>query len=756
MIQNISKGKGFRGTSEYILNKPEAERLNCGTMAGKDPATLSQEAGHFRKMNDRLGKAVFHSSLSLHEEEKGKLNNKQWADIATQYANQMGFENAPWYAVKHNDGNCDHIHVIALRIDYNGNTVSDSQDFKKGSSILQKIEKDYGLIQGSKTPEQAYKMKEKGLSQGQVQQASRDSDYTPIKPVVQSIIKDTIKDNPTTIDFCERLKLAGVTPKPNVAKTGKMNGFSFEYNNVHFKGSDLGKAYTFKGLQENGLNYNKDRDTEYLKELKHEQVTRSKEQERVGSIVKPDFNNTKRDFSINNTRVHQQSNERVRIKPDVNERFSQKSERNNEKDKGFTTGVREGEPRVREQSEKVREDYRKSTERSGKSKVENIKNGVNNKHNNEFNNSKRNSYSFTLPITKIDIAEVKRLDPTPLFEAYGFTVRKEGHHLSIREGKDEVFRSTFKNDKWLHTRKEFGSGIGDNIELIKELEQSPDMPFIEAVNTLKGGPVIDNNTVKLTAYEPKPNADRLYLPFETNRNVVEMEQYLEERGISKETIEHADNSAFIYALDNGVGFVGYDNIDKEDWIPKFVDKRLMEPEQTQDGDLINKRCLKNSNATYVPCLPGETMKNVVIVEGGVDALAVHDIYKRRNEEKPTVIMTGGANNLKWLDGPQAELILKQADKVVMCHDNENTQEKQDITDKARSKQADLIKVKFGVEVETFRPDGQFKDIADQNKHEMLLQEKKRILEEENKILLETMKEAQKKEKQKSRGRGMEM
>ncbi|WP_223920870.1 hypothetical protein, partial [Aeromonas caviae] len=37
------------------------------------------------------------------------------------------------------------------------------------------------------------------------------------------------------------------------ACTGRMNGFSFEVAGVPFKGSDLGKGYTWAGLQKSGV-----------------------------------------------------------------------------------------------------------------------------------------------------------------------------------------------------------------------------------------------------------------------------------------------------------------------------------------------------------------------------------------------------------------------------------------------------------------------------------------------------------------------
>lgn len=62
-------------------------------------------------------------------------------------------------------------------------------------------------------------------------------------------------DKPDLLTFVKRLEDSEVGCKANIASTGKMNGFSFEYRNIAFKASQLGKAYSWVNLQKQ-LNYN--------------------------------------------------------------------------------------------------------------------------------------------------------------------------------------------------------------------------------------------------------------------------------------------------------------------------------------------------------------------------------------------------------------------------------------------------------------------------------------------------------------------
>jgi hypothetical protein len=58
-----------------------------------------------------------------------------------------------------------------------------------------------------------------------------------------------LADTPDLLTFIKRLEEAEVGWTANVASTGKMNGFSFEYRDIAFKASQLGKSYSWANLK---------------------------------------------------------------------------------------------------------------------------------------------------------------------------------------------------------------------------------------------------------------------------------------------------------------------------------------------------------------------------------------------------------------------------------------------------------------------------------------------------------------------------
>ncbi|HUL79785.1 MAG TPA: hypothetical protein VL691_21140 [Vicinamibacteria bacterium] len=62
-------------------------------------------------------------------------------------------------------------------------------------------------------------------------------------------------------EFVRRLQARGVQVRANIARSGHVSGISYRLDRVAVKGSGLGRAYTFQGLQkEQGVRYERARD----------------------------------------------------------------------------------------------------------------------------------------------------------------------------------------------------------------------------------------------------------------------------------------------------------------------------------------------------------------------------------------------------------------------------------------------------------------------------------------------------------------
>lgn len=148
MIGKIAlKGKGFRGLAAYLLRAGRGHIVAgpmAGPMAGRTPRELACEFGALHRLNPKLTKAVAHLMLSPAPGDP-PLTEAQWHAIAERYIQGMGFSNAPWLAVVHQDTDHQHMHLIACRIGFDGKTVSDANDFRKSEAIVRKLEAEFGL-----------------------------------------------------------------------------------------------------------------------------------------------------------------------------------------------------------------------------------------------------------------------------------------------------------------------------------------------------------------------------------------------------------------------------------------------------------------------------------------------------------------------------------------------------------------------------------------------------------------------------------
>jgi hypothetical protein len=300
----------------------------------------------------------------------------------------------------------------------------------------------------------------------------------------------------------------------------------------------------------------------------------------------------------------------------------------------------------------------------------------------------------------VKITASHRIDPTAYLEGMGFTVHGEGRQLSVRSGGDEHYRITQKSDgRWVACDKT-GNGIGDNLALVRDLE--PTLGFLEAVARLAAGPVASR--------EPLPEPPRRTRPArwpQTRADRHAGRAYLQRRGISVDTLDHAERSGFLRYTGGGVLFVGRD----VQGAARHVSQRLIQP----GPDEKPKRDPAGSDQTYPPLLPGNP-RVVWIVEGGVDALAARDLVRRRGKAPPTVLVSGGAGVRGFLDHPPVQTRLLQADAVIVVRDNERTEQRQAETDAAHDRQIARIQALRG-NCGDWRPPGGVKDVAELNQRE---------------------------------------
>jgi len=260
MIAKAVKGRGFRGVLNYDLNEEKGEILDTN-MAGTNARGLAQEFGAVRKLRPNLNKAVLHVSLSAAVGEH--LTNEQWQEIGHKYLKGMDLDNNQFVMTRHTDTDHEHIHIIANRIQFNGEVTSDSNDYRRQEVIMREIERDYGLQSVAPSADAKRRAPTKGL----IELENRTGEI-PVKTQLQTIIDKATADKPRFPEFVNRLHSAEVSILPS-GKTGTPQGISFELDGIAFKGSDMGKYYGWKQLQTR-IDYEPNRDQGIIDKLRQD------------------------------------------------------------------------------------------------------------------------------------------------------------------------------------------------------------------------------------------------------------------------------------------------------------------------------------------------------------------------------------------------------------------------------------------------------------------------------------------------------
>ena len=259
-MQKIKRGKSFAGVVQYALKPGTHHKCDPvvigGNMLGDSALELIAEFDSSKQLRPDVQKAVWHNSLRLPDGES--LTNEQWSSIADDYMERMGFSDTHLRCYVLHDDDGQHIHIIASRIDMAGGKLYLGRNENLISTrIISELEIDYNLTVTKTAPAIAPKQpKRKKISRNEQMLSARTGVPSP-KEALQHIIDKSLTDTPDLLTFIKRLEEAEVGWTAYIASTGKMNGFSFEYRDIAFKASKLGKAYSWVNLQKQ-LNYNPD------------------------------------------------------------------------------------------------------------------------------------------------------------------------------------------------------------------------------------------------------------------------------------------------------------------------------------------------------------------------------------------------------------------------------------------------------------------------------------------------------------------
>ncbi|HEY4290235.1 MAG TPA: relaxase/mobilization nuclease domain-containing protein [Puia sp.] len=235
MISKPLAANSFYHTCRYVCQKKGAEVLIADGVRGHDYKLMAADFMRQQQSRPSKGKAVFHSILSFHPDEKP--SDEQLKEIALKYLDRLGIVDTQFSISKHTDKAHLHLHIVANLVDNNGKAISDSWIGLRGKKVAQQLTEEYGLIPAIR----------KDLLRTHLDALSKSE---AIKYKIYQAIAQNLPRCHTMDELEDRLqKLRIDVLYKYKGQSQEKQGISFKMGNLSFKGSQIDRKYSLFGLQ---------------------------------------------------------------------------------------------------------------------------------------------------------------------------------------------------------------------------------------------------------------------------------------------------------------------------------------------------------------------------------------------------------------------------------------------------------------------------------------------------------------------------
>ena len=237
MIAKIVKGASFKGCVQYVTGKDNATVLASDGVLLGSVSEIADSFEYQRALNPRVSKPVGHIALSFKPEDKDKLTDEMMSKIALEYMELMGIRDTQFLLVRHHNTANPHCHLVYNRVDNNGKTISDKMERRRSEKIVKQLKDKYGLT----------------YSDGKGQTRTERLHYTErTKFEVKNAVKAALGSSKNWRDFIRELQQRGVEVefKRRRGKDDVIDGITFIKDGVRFKGSQIGRQFSFAKLNE--------------------------------------------------------------------------------------------------------------------------------------------------------------------------------------------------------------------------------------------------------------------------------------------------------------------------------------------------------------------------------------------------------------------------------------------------------------------------------------------------------------------------
>jgi len=238
MIGKIMKAASFSRCVHYVTGKDDARILASDGVLLTTTQDIIDSFEYQRQMNPRISKPVGHIALSFLPEDKDKLTDEMMTKIAREYMELMGIKNTQFLLVRHFDNGNPHCHLVYNRINNEGKTISDQNDFRRNEQITKLLKRKYGLTFS----------KGKGHTKTNRLRGTEKTKYEIYHAVGTALLR--CKSWP---EFVNHLKAEGVEVELVMKRKGSndlkdLQGMRFMKDGITFKASQIRRGLSFTAI----------------------------------------------------------------------------------------------------------------------------------------------------------------------------------------------------------------------------------------------------------------------------------------------------------------------------------------------------------------------------------------------------------------------------------------------------------------------------------------------------------------------------
>lgn len=234
MIAKNIKGKSFKGRVSYVMNDT-AELLKAEGIWADNTKDMVRSFAMQRSGRKDIKQPVGHIPISFAPEDKVRMTNDFMLQLAKEYMSEMGIKNTQYVIVRHHNTDNEHLHIVYNRIDNNLKLISVNNDYKRNIKVCKKLKDKYNLTYG------------KGKDR-----VKREKLNNPdkVKYYIYDAVKAVLPTCKTPADLTFTLQQFGIEVQYKHRRTTKgIEGVSFRYNDIAFKGSQIDRKFSFGNLK---------------------------------------------------------------------------------------------------------------------------------------------------------------------------------------------------------------------------------------------------------------------------------------------------------------------------------------------------------------------------------------------------------------------------------------------------------------------------------------------------------------------------